>query len=198
MAPYDLPQTNREGMSATSKQKVLRSSGPRNNNRHVSNAMDLYRTPEPLPPVEPDSLSPIHEESPHNSLAEEFASDNGNENNSPLSNEALGLSGLSGLSLGSVQKELESEEEERNSMAASAARHELGLAGAAALARFNVPNNNTMNKPVAAAAANKRSRKNRKGSRRNNRKGNRRNDRKASRKNRITRRSGRRTRRSKN
>ena len=196
MAPCDLPQTNREGMSAISKQKVLSSSGPRNNNRHVSNAMDLYRTPEPLPPVEPDSLSPIHEESPHNSLAEEFASDNGNENNSPLGNEALGLSGIS---IGDyAQQQLNSEDEEENLTAASAARHELGLAGAAALARFKVPNNNTMNKPVEAAAANKRSRKNRKGSRRNNRKGNRKDNRKGSRKNGNTRRSGRRTRRSKN
>ncbi len=191
MAPYDLPQTNREGMSANSKQKVLSSSGPRNNNTHVSNAMDLYHTPETVLPVEPNSLSPIHEESSHNSLAEEFASDNGNENNSPLGNEALGLSGLSGLSLGSVQQELESEEEERNLTAAKAARNELGRAGAAALARFNVPNNNTMNKPVAATAANKRSRRNnRKGSRRNNRKGSRRNNRKNG--------NARRTRRSKN
>jgi hypothetical protein len=191
MAPYDLPQTNREGMSANSKQKVLSSSGPRNNNTPVSNAMDLYHTPEPVRPIEPNSLSPIHEESSHNSLAEEFASDNGNENNSPLGNEALGLSGLSGLSLGSVQQELESEEEERNLTAARDARHELGLAGAAALGRFNVPNNNTMNKPVADAAANKRSRRN---NRKGSRKGSRKDNRKGSRKNRNTRR----TRRSKN
>ena len=193
MAPYDLPQTNREVMSANSKQKVLRSSGPRNNNRHVSNAMDLYHHPEPVLPVEPNSLSPINEESSHNSLAEEFASDNGNENNSPLDNEALGLSGLSGLSLGSVQQALESEEEERNLTAARAARNELGRAGAAALARFNSPNKNK-GKPAtaaAAAAANKRSRK---GSRRNNRKGSRQNNRKGSRKNG----NARRTRRSKN
>lgn len=192
MAPYDLPQTNRERMSANSKQKVLRSSGPRNNNRHVSNAMDLYRTPEPLPPVEPDSLSPIHEESPINSLAGEYASVNGNENNSPLSNEALGLSGIS---IGDYAQQLNSEDEEENLTAARAARHELGLAGAAALARFKLPNNNGNNgkngKPVAAAVANKRSR-------RNNRKGSRRNDRKDNRKNGNTRRSGRRTRRSKN
>jgi len=190
MAPYDLPQTNREVMSANSKQKVLRSSGPRNNNRHVSNAIDLYHTPEPVLPVEPNSLSPIHEESSHNSLAEEFASDNGNENNSPLGNDALGLSGLSGLSLGSVQQALESEEAERNLTAARDARHELGLAGAAALARFNSPNKNK-GKPAAAANTNKRSRRNnRKSSRRNNRKG----SRKGSRKNGNTRR----TRRSKN
>lgn len=197
MAPYDLPQTNREGMSANSKQKVLRSSGPRNNNRHVSNAMDLYRTPEPLPPVEPDSLSPIHEESPINSLAGEYASVNGNENNSPLSNEALGLSGLSGVSIGDyAQQQLNSEDEEQNLTAASAASHEeLGRAGAAALARFKLPNNNNIVKNGKPAATNKRSRRNnRKGSRRNDRKG----SRKDNRKNGNTRRSGRRTRRSKN
>jgi hypothetical protein len=156
--------------------------------------MDLYHHPEPVLPVEPNSLSPIHEESSLNSLAEEFASDNGNENNSPLGNDALGLSGLSGLSLGSVQQALESEVAERNLTAARAARHELGLAGAAALARFNSPIKNK-GKPAAAAAATKRSRK---GSRRNNRKGSWKGSWKGSRKG--SRRNGntRRTRRSKN